>query len=279
MKLAAASAQTHSEVETPEIVAVNVLQVPSQTSLQQKLQFEEERVETQRKLLESAREAAAEMNVSLRTRAIVGRSAEQVILDVIEDEHADQILIGSHRPESRRQHVFGSKLDSVLKNAPCEVTMVDLASEKIGTPVALAGPGPHTPVAARRAFEFATVDGTTPTLLNVQQPADEWDEEPDPIERGETMIEGIAEEAGLEPDDYETEVIVDDDIESAILGAVDKYNTVCIGVSEKRSVSRIMFGSIAERVGREARSNVAMIRGPYNTRRTVREAISSRLSD
>lgn len=279
LRLAAASAQTHSEVETPEIVAVNVLQVPSQTSLQQKLQFEEERVDTQRTLLESAQEAAANMDVSLRTRAIVGRSAEQVILNVIEEEHADQILIGSHRPESRRQHVFGSKLDAVLKDAPCEVTMVDLTSEKIGSPVALAGPGPHTPVAARRAFEFATVDDTVPTLLNVQQPADDWNEEPEPTERGEAMIEEIAEKAGLASDDYETEVIVDEDIESALLGAVDKYNTVCIGVSEKRSVSRIMFGSIAEQVGREARSNVAMIRGRYNTRRTVREAISARLSD
>ncbi|MFC6906940.1 amino acid permease [Halalkalicoccus tibetensis] len=72
LRLAAASAHTHSEVETPEIVAVNVLQVPSQTSLEQKLQFEEEHVETQRQLLESARDAATDMDVTLRTRAIVG---------------------------------------------------------------------------------------------------------------------------------------------------------------------------------------------------------------
>lgn len=218
------------------------------------------------------------MEVGLRTRAIVGRDIGRTILNVIEEEHADQILIGSHQPQNRRQHVFGSKLDPVLRNAPCEVTMVDLKGERIGTPVALAGPGPHAPVAARRAFEFATVNRTTPVLLNIQQPAEEWDDEPEPVKRGETLIEEIAEEAGLEPDDYETEILVNDDIESAILGKIDWYDTVCIGISEKRSVSRILFGSIAEQVGQRAEGNVAMMRGPYVTNRTVREGIVERLS-
>jgi nucleotide-binding universal stress UspA family protein len=277
LKLAAASANTHSEVETPEIVAVNVLQVPSQTSLEQKLQFEEERVETQRQMLRSARDAAAEMGVSLRTRAIVGRDVGGTILDVIEEEEADQVLIGAHKPANRRQHVFGSKLDAVLENAPCEVSMVDLANDEIGTPVALAGPGPHAPVAARRAFEFATIDEKSPVLLNVQQPAENTDEF-DPHQRGEEMIDEIADRAGLEPDDYESEVLVDDDIASAILERVDSYDTVCAGVSTKISASRILFGSLAERIERQASGNVVMVRGPYDTSTSVRDAIAERLT-
>ncbi|MFC6904107.1 amino acid permease [Halalkalicoccus tibetensis] len=280
LELAAASANTHSEEdETPEIVAINVLQVPDQTSLDQKLQFEEERVETQRELLESAREAAEGMDVSLRTRAIVGRDVGRTILDVTEEEGADQVLIGSHGPQTRRQEVFGSNLDPVLKHAPCDVSIVELKNDVIGTPVALAGPGPHAPVAARRAAEFAMIDGRVPTLLNVQQPEAEGDDEPDPVDRGEAMIEGIAEEAGLEPEEYETEVLVADDTADAILEAIDDYDTVCAGVSEKKAVSRIMFGSIAKQVGEQASANVAMIRGPYETHRGVREAVAERLAD
>ncbi|WP_425581420.1 hypothetical protein, partial [Streptomyces sodiiphilus] len=38
LRLAAASARTHTEVEQPEIVALNVIQVPRQTALEQNLQ-------------------------------------------------------------------------------------------------------------------------------------------------------------------------------------------------------------------------------------------------
>ncbi|WP_331233918.1 amino acid permease [Natronorarus salvus] len=278
LRLAAASANTHTEEgETPEIVTVNVIQVPSQTSLEQQLQFEEERVDVQRQLLRSAREAAEDMNVSLRTRAIVGRDVGRTILDVLEEEHADQVLIGSEGPKKTRQQVFGSNLDDVLRDAPCEVSIVNLKRERIGTPVALAGPGPHAQVAARRAFEFATIDGTRPTLLNVQRPVDE-DDAPDPVDRGEAMIEEIAEAADLDPEEYDAKVVVDTDVESAILARIESYDTVCVGVSEQRSVSRLLFGSLAERIATEADGNVAMIRGPYEVHRSVREALVERLS-
>ena len=279
LRLAAASAHSHTEVEVPEIVAVNVIRVPSQTSLEQNLQFEEERIERQRALLESARDAAGELNVNLRTRAIVGRDVASSILDVLEDEDADQVLVGWRGTRSKREHVFGSTLDPLLKHAPCDVSLVNLTRESIGAPVALAGPGPHAPVAARRAYEFGTLDGTKPTLLNVQRPTDASDDDTgdDPVAVGEEMIEAIAERAGLEADDYESRVLVDQEVETAILRTIDEYDTVCVGLSEQSTVSRILFGSLAERVGQRADGNVAMIRGPQRAHRTVREAIVERL--
>ena len=280
LRLAAASAQTHTEADVPEIVAVNVVEVPRQLSLQQNLRYEEERVERQQQLLENAREAAEDMAVNLRTRAILGRDAGRVLLDVLEEEDPDQVLLGWRGTRSRREHVFGSTLDPILENAPCDVTLVNLTREKIGHPVALAGPGPHSPVAVRRAYEFGKMEGTRPTLLNVQAPlGDDVDEEAiDPVEGGEAMIDGIAEKAGLEPDEYESTVLVSEDIEGAILGTIDDYDTVCVGLSEQTTVSRILYGSLAERVGEEAPGNVMMVRGRYERHRTVREAIAERLS-
>ncbi|MFC6906941.1 hypothetical protein [Halalkalicoccus tibetensis] len=156
--------------------------------------------------------------------------------------------------------------------------MVDLKSEEIGTPVALAGPGPHAPVAARRASEFATIDGTMPTLLNVQHPENEDTDEPDPVERGEEVIVEMAERAGLEPDEYESEVLVHDDIKSAILGTVDDYDTVCAGVSTQISATQILFGSLAEQIEQQTAGNVVMVRGSYETHPSIREAIAERLT-
>jgi nucleotide-binding universal stress UspA family protein len=276
LRLAGVSARTHTEAGTAELVAVNVIEVPAQTSLEQNIRFEEERVERQRELLESARDVAADMDVNFRTRAIVGRNAGQAILTAVEDEEADQVLLGWQGIRSRREYVFGSTLDPILQSAPCDVSLVKLEERDIGRPVVLAGPGPHTPVATRRAAEFATIDDTRPTLLNVQRPAGE-DDDHDPVERGEAMIEDVAAAAGLESGSYDGEVLIADDIGSAILDAVAEYDTVCVGVSEKSTMARLVYGSIAQRVSQQSESNLVMVRGPYESYRSVREALAERL--
>ncbi|WP_090303820.1 amino acid permease [Natronorubrum texcoconense] len=277
LRLAAVNAHTHAGEAEPEIVAINVIQVPSQTSLEQNVQFEEERIEAQRQLLENAREAAVDLNVNLRTRAIVGRDIGRTILSVVEEEAADHVLLGWRGKRRKRDFVFGSTIDPVLKRAPCEVSIVDLEKDLIGSSVALAGPGPHAPFAARRAAEFAKLSDSKPTLLNAQQPSD--DPDIDPAELGEQMIDDVAAEAGLEAGSYESEVIVVDEVQSAIVDHVETYDTVCAGVSEKSDFSKILYGSIAENVQQQAGGNVVMVRGPYKTNRSVREALVERLAD
>jgi nucleotide-binding universal stress UspA family protein len=258
IRLAAATAHAHVEEGTPELVAVNVLQVADPDPGQN---VAAERLEHQHDLLEAARDIAAEMDVHLRTRATTGERVDETILDVLIEEDADQAMLGWQGTLTREGYVFGPNLDSVVEEAPCEVTLVTLHDEQIGKPVALAGPGPHAPVAARRAVEFATIDGTTPTLLNVQRP--EPATEPDPRTRGEQVIDDVASRAGLDPSEYDAEVIVDEDIEDAILDTVERYNTICVGLSERSEASRLLFGTIAERISQEATSNVGIVRGSY----------------
>ena len=81
------------------------------------------------------------------------------------------------------------------------------------------------------------------------------------VERGEAVIDDVAERAGLDPAAYDREVVVDDDMETAILETVDRYETICVGLSERSSASRVMFGTIAERISQEATSNVGIVRG------------------
>lgn len=78
LRMAAASAHAH-EGEHAEVIAVNVIEVPRQTSLSQDLAFEEERVERQQELLDSARDIAADLDIGLQTRAIAGRNAGSII--------------------------------------------------------------------------------------------------------------------------------------------------------------------------------------------------------
>ncbi|MFC4452059.1 MULTISPECIES: amino acid permease [Halobacteriales] len=272
LRLAAATAHAHTDEETPELVAVNVLQVADPSPQQN---IEAERLDHQHDLLEAARDIAAEMDVNLRTVAMTGQRVDETILEAILEEDADQVLLGWKGTLTRLGHVFGPNLDSVVERAPCEVTLVTLHDETIGTTVALAGPGPHSPVAARRAAEFATVDGSVPTLVNVQP---EREPESAAVERGEAVIEDVAHQAGLDPEEYESEVIVADDIEATILETVNHYNTICVGLSERSEASRIMFGTIAERISQEATSNVGIVRGPLEVDEPATRPLEEQLS-
>lgn len=272
LELAAASAQTHTEVDVPEIVAVNVMEVPQQTSLEQKLHFEEERVERQQALLESAREAAAGMDVSLRTRAIIGRSAANVLLSVLSEEEADMVVLGWRALHPRREFVFGSTIDPILREAPCDVALVHLEQPTIGTPIALAGAGPHAPTAARIASEFATIDDATPVLCNVQRPTDDESTD-DPSERGQAQIHAVAERAGLSPEQYEARVRVAEDIQDAILTEIEGHETVCVGVSETGRLSAALVGTTARRIAQAGGRNVVMVRSETVQPRTIRQAL------
>lgn len=267
IRLAAASAQTHADNGLPELIAINVLQVADPSPQQN---VEAERLEHQHELLGAAREIAAEMNVDVRTRALTGQHVDETILEVLVEEDADHVLLGWRGTLTRRGYVFSPNLDSVVEKAPCEVSLITLDDEPIGTPVALAGPGPHAPVAARRAVEFASIDGTVPTLLNVQRAVSK--NNMGSVERGQAVIGNVADQAGLDPEEYNTEVVVDDDIEEAILETVGQYETVCVGLSERSETSRIRFGTIAEQISQDVTGNVVIVRGPYDNQEMDEES-------
>jgi amino acid transporter/nucleotide-binding universal stress UspA family protein len=256
LRLAAASATANADRGTPELVAVNVTPVAHPSPLQN---LEADRADHQRDLLENAHDIAAGMNVTLRTRAVVAPDVGEALLEVLEEEAADEVILGWDGTLEHDGHVFGSAVDTVVREARCDVSLVDLRDETVGTPVALVAPGPNGPVVAHQAVEFAAVDGTVPTLLNVQSSGAGSDS--DAETRGRTVVTDAAEAAGLDPDGYDTQVVVADDIGQAVVEATGEYDTVCVGLSGRPEGSRIPFGTVTERVVGGVLGNVALIRG------------------
>lgn len=276
LRMAAATASAHGE--NAEVIAMNVIEVPQQTSLSQNLEFEQERVERQQQLLDAARDIVEELDVSFRTRAIVGRNAGASILDVIKDENADHVLLGWQGTRSPRDHVFGSTIDPVVGRAPCDTTLVKLGPQgsRVDREImVLAGDGPHAPVAARRAVEFAaTADDASLTLVNVQPPASD---DENPTKRGETLIDEVVQRAGIKHTTFDSRVIIAEDVEQVILDAAAEYETVCVGATETSTVSQTVFGSLPEVVGEQVDGTVVIARGPEETPMSIREAIAQRL--
>jgi len=268
LRLAAATARAHADEGTPELVAVNVIEATPDPGRN----VASERLSSQRALLENAETIASGMDVTLRTVAVVAEDAGDALVDVVREEEADQAIVGWQGQLARAEHVLGPTLDTVVTRAPCDLSLVTIRDDTIGTPVALAGSGPHSPVAARRAADFATVTDSVPVLLNVQRPATEG--EPNHVTRGRETIQSVAERAGLATGEYEGVVVVDRDAGSAILQAVREYETVCVGLSEQSEFSQEMFGSIAERISQETPGNVAIVRSAQAVDQPAREPVT-----
>ena len=275
LRLAAATASGH---ENAQLVAVNVIEVPRQTALSQDIQFEQERVDRQRELLDGAREAAEGLGVGIRTHAVVGRDAGEAILDVVKSERADHVLLGWSGRRKRYEHVLGSNIDQIAREAACEVTLVKPGADVTRNVVALVGWGPHSPLAARRAWQFAgSEEDASLTLLNVQ-PLSENGEAPDGM--GRALIASVAERSRLDEASYQAEVVVSENgsVEETLLEAVERYDTIVVGATRSSAVAQALFGSIPEKIGEKASGTVAIARGPQYKPRSITEAVVERLS-
>ena len=280
LRLAAAIASGHAATDgtEAELIAVSVIEVPQQTSLEQGIQHEEERVERQRELLESARAMAEDLGVGIRTRAIVGRSVGDAVLNVVEEERASHVVLGWSGKRKRYEHILGTNIDKIVEDTSCALTLVKKGQdEKVGEVVALVGEGPYTRLSARRAAEFSASDPEASlTLLNVQRPAE--DGVYDPEAEGRALIESVAKEAGIEQDYEERVLVTDGDIREVLLDAVSDYDTICVGATRSTAVAQALFGSIPEEIGEKSEGTVALARGALYKPRSVSQGLVDRLS-
>ena len=265
LELAATTAAANADNGTAELVVLNVLRVAGDD----RQNVEADRLEHQRDLLETARSTVAEMDVSLRTRALIGQDVGETILEEVKSEDADQVVVGWRGSFAGGEYAFGSNLDPVLTDAPADVTLASLGQLPVGNVTALVGDGPNTPVAVRRAAEFAASSegNTQPTLLTVQL-NDEETGSPEPSatarQQGREQITTVAQQAGLDPEEYTASVLAGETVESAVSETLDKQDLVCLGLSDRSDLRADRSGSIAEQIHEQASCNVAILERDRN---------------
>ena len=265
LELAATTAAANADDGRAELVVLNVLRVAGDD----RQNVEADRLEHQRDLLETARSTVAEMDVSLRTRALIGQDVGETILEEVKSEDADQVVVGWRGSFAGGEYAFGSNLDPVLTDAPADVTLASLGQLPVGNVTALVGDGPNTPVAVRRAAEFAASSegNTQPTLLTVQL-TDEETGAPEPSatarQQGREQITTVAQQAGLDPEEYTASVLAGETVESAVSETLDKQDLVCLGLSDRSDLRADRSGSIAEQIHEQASCNVAIFERDTN---------------
>jgi basic amino acid/polyamine antiporter, APA family len=116
-----ATAVRLAQVRGASVIALHVIRVPMERSLEEELIEEEERAAAS---LAEARILGADHGIEVETRTVRARAIGPAIVEEATKEGVDLIVLGSAPRWRRQSRFFSPTVEYVLKKAPCEVLVV-----------------------------------------------------------------------------------------------------------------------------------------------------------
>lgn len=227
-----------------EILVMSVVSLPDQTPLsagQSEAADRQEILEQMMAVTAGGRDADIPVHGIVR----IGHHIDEAILHTVTQHDSDAVLMGWHgRPGRRRDVVLGTIVDTVVREADCDVLVERIGSEGVPESILLptAG-GPHAEYAASVARAIAHTTGVSITSQHVIA-QDATDQERD---RATAILEETA--AMFDDTPYETKVVESGDVVDAILTASEHHDLTIIGATREGLLQRFVFGTIPEQVG------------------------------
>jgi len=246
-----------------EIFALHVIAVPRQIGVADGRAF----LRQGRPVLEEVIRIGREFDVPVRTMIRLGRDVGDSIISAARERTTNMMILGWPGMAGRR-HAFGTIIDLMAKNPPCDLAVVRFryggSLRRILVPVA---GGPN----ARLALELALTEADALELRNGQRPEvvalNLVLGETDDLEaRRQALIDDLA-IAGW-PIEVRLSKILGakrigqqaEDVVQGILTEAANYDQIIIGASEERLLEQSFFGSIPQRVAEEALTTVIMVK-------------------
>uniref|UniRef100_UPI00187E6A41 chloride channel protein n=1 Tax=Microcoleus sp. LEGE 07076 TaxID=915322 RepID=UPI00187E6A41 len=126
LRLAAAIARDrHYELECLQIITVPRNSSPSESKV---------RTTKSRRLLQQAERIIRNWNLPVHTQIRVAHDVPNAILETIRERHIDLILMGWQGEFSTTGRIFGDVVDTVIRQAGCEVVLVKWSKKLLATP-------------------------------------------------------------------------------------------------------------------------------------------------
>lgn len=215
------------------VVAVNIANVPDQTSLE--AARERGAHEAAHGLLDRAREDAETFGVDVETHVVLSHRVFEEVFDAARTYGADLTVMGwgenSHGAPGRAE----SAVDELAHSLPCDFLVFrDRGFDASRILLPTAG-GPDSELSAAVARTLKAEFGSEVTLLHVAD---------DPAE-GKAFLESWAVENGLDDAEFRVE---SGDVESRIAEAAREATLLVIGATEKGLLSRLVRGSLVLQV-------------------------------
>ncbi|RLC97031.1 MAG: amino acid transporter [Chloroflexi bacterium] len=237
-----------------EVFALHVVRVPPQLRITDGRFF----LRQGKPILETVIEEAHRRDAPVHTMIRLGRTAASAILETARERGTDLMVLGWPGYTETTDAAFGSVIDLVTKNPPCDLAVVRFRKRE--PPRCIMVPtsgGPHAALAIElaisqaRQFKVETGEEATITLLYVLP--DEADAVA--LAWARRMLTDVAAHY-----DYPLaqRVATAPDVVTGILEETKDCNLLLIGATGERMFEQRLFGSIPERVARESTKTVIM---------------------
>ncbi len=248
IQLAAAIATAQNyEIECLQVVTIPRAQSPSETFV---------RTTQSRRLLKQAERLAQQHGLPIHTQIRLAHEPAQAILETLKERHIDLILMGWNGAPNTPGRIFGSTVDTVIRQASCEVILVKLQEPAQFRhwliPVA-GGPNAQKALALLPAFRAAELEDVR--ICQVFEPAPEAEAlehlQDQAAELGDRL--GCPVEACPVWGKPVAEAVVDLAIEKAC-------DVIMLGASREGLLQQVIKGNIPEAITRASPCSVILVR-------------------
>ena len=236
-----------------EITVLRVVQVPDQLPPE----MARREIEGEAETLERLQALEGELGVPVTTEVRVGRNVGRAILEARREDRSHLVILGWKGFTTTARQILGEVTDDVVRLARADIMLVRFGPDRtVPRRILLPSAGG---VHARKAQGYAlamTEGGGGELTLAAVVPAGS------PEGRRKEQEERLAEERAELPEDasVETRMVAGPGVVEGIVGAAGDYDAVMVGASGDSFSQRILFGTIPERVAREAPGTVIVFK-------------------
>lgn len=269
LKMAAAIARDrHYEIECVQIMLVSRHSSPSETTV---------RTAKSRRLLRQAEVLAKKWQIPLHTQIRVAHDSAQAILETINERHIDLILMGWKGNTSTPGRIFGNVVDTIIRQATCDVVLVKLGTSQHLPPapclppsmpqfnrwlVPMAG-GPNARIAIKLLPALVTL-GDEPQI-RLTRVFKSLEFKPD-MAVLEQAIRQLMRRRQLSSTVVAAPVQADSVVEGVIkLVKTEGYDVVVLGASREGLLEQVIQGNIPEAIASGVDSTVILVRGAIDS--------------
>ncbi|GAB4386053.1 MAG: chloride channel protein [Elainellaceae cyanobacterium] len=251
LRLAAAIARDRDyELECLQVITLPRGNSPSQSSV---------RTTKSRRLLRQAEQVGHQEQIPIHTQIRVAHDPAYAMLEAIKDRHIDLILMGWEGRSTTPGRVFGSVVDTIVRQAACEVILVKL-QEPVSFNhwlVPIAG-GPNAPEAIK----------LLPSLIDLGQNPDVricqvFDQRPS-IAQIKSLTE-VVQELSLHLDHpVMARPLWDGSVPDAVMQLAwqEHCDVIMLGASREGLLQQVIKGNIPEAIASHSNRTVILVRGP-----------------
>jgi CIC family chloride channel protein len=247
----------HYELECLQIILVSRHSSPSETEV---------RTTKSRRLLKHAEALAKKSHIPIHTQIRVAHDVAQAILETIKERHIDLIFMGWKGNTSTPGRIFGTVVDTIIRQAACDVVLVKLGNISDSNHfnrwlVPMAG-GPNAPIAIKLLPALVTLGNDAEIrLTQVFKPSEL---QPD-MKVLEESTRQLMRHRNLQSNVIAEPIQANSVCEGVInLVKTEGYDVVVLGASREGLLQQAIQGNIPETIASGIESTVILVRGEIN---------------